>query len=266
MTQQALWAAALLHAEEAAPEHIKVPGGAEAAQRFNIHRNNVVVSLIDALASTYPVVQQLVGEPFFRAMAQVYATRHPPASPVLVHYGATFPAFIAAFAPAQGVPYLASVAELEWLRLQATHAADANPLTLQDIMGLLAALPDQDSLQRLCCRLHPSLRVLHARHAAVSLWMAHQTDHEPELAHIDTHSPESAWVFRLPNMDTAVVPTTPAAAHWLDRLLAGGNWQEAHHAACQLDPGVNATELWLALVRWPLVTGLVPKPPHTPPH
>ena len=256
MTPHAIWTTALLDAEVAAPAHIHVPAGVEAVQRFNIYRNNVVVSLVDALASTFPVVQQLVGEPFFRAMAQVYATRHPPTSPVLVHYGDTFSAFIDTFAPAQGLPYLASVAELEWLRLQATHAAEADPLSPEAIMWALETLPTDDSLQKLQCKLHPSLHVLRTQHTAVSIWAAHQTDEEPDLALIDTTRAEAAWIFRLPDMETVVLPTSLGAGLWLERLLAGDRLQEAHDAACELDPAVDPTELWLALVRWPVVTGL----------
>src|SRR5919108_3746086 len=63
-------------------------------RRFAVYRNNVVASLTSALAERFPVVQRLVGEEFFRAMARAYVTQEPPRSPVLLHYGATFPAFV----------------------------------------------------------------------------------------------------------------------------------------------------------------------------
>ena len=47
--------------------------------------------------SRFPVVKRLVGEEFFRAMAQVFVTEEPPRSPVLFRYGSTFPDFIAGF-------------------------------------------------------------------------------------------------------------------------------------------------------------------------
>lgn len=39
--------------------------GSDPELRFAVCRNNVMVSLIDALADTFPVVQALVGEEFF---------------------------------------------------------------------------------------------------------------------------------------------------------------------------------------------------------
>lgn len=256
MTPHHAWTTALLDPQARIPAHVRAPAGAQAGMRFNIYRNNVVVSLVDALASSFPVVQQLVGEPFFRGMAQAYATQQPPTSAVLAHYGSTFPDFIAAFAPAHSVPYLAAVAQLEWLRLQATHAADATPLAPEAILAALAAQPDDHSVAHLQFRLHPSVGVLRARHAAVSVWRAHQRHEAPHLGHIDLQRAESAWVFRLPNLDTAVVPVSAAAAGWLAHLQAGHSLADAQDAALDIDPDADTTELWLALVRWPVLVGL----------
>ncbi len=131
----------------------------------------MVSSLIDALADTFPVVQDLVGEVFFRAMAGVFVRQAPPRSAVLAEYGEDFPAFIGHFGPAHGVPYLADVARLERLRVRAFHAADAEPLTPERIARALEDPERLPALQVLC---HPSVGVLGSRYAVVSLWAAHQ--------------------------------------------------------------------------------------------
>ena len=100
----------------------------ESEHRFAVHRNNVTVSLVAALAARFPVVERLVGEEFFRAMARAYVKREPPRSPVLLHYGATFPGFIEEFEPARTLAYLGDVARLELARGRAYHAADATPV------------------------------------------------------------------------------------------------------------------------------------------
>ena len=69
-------------------------------RRFGVYRNNVYSSLIDVLQARFPVVSRLVGEEFFRAMARVYVEQEPPRSAVLLRYGASFPDFVASFAPA----------------------------------------------------------------------------------------------------------------------------------------------------------------------
>jgi hypothetical protein len=86
------------------PPGLRTWNGSDPAQRFAVYRNNVVVSLIDALADTFPVVQQLVGPDFFRAMAGVFVRRPPAALAGAGHYGQAFPAFIARFPPAQACP------------------------------------------------------------------------------------------------------------------------------------------------------------------
>ena len=70
---QAAFAAALLYPARPCPPGLHAWNGSDPAARLAVYRNNVVSSLIDALADTFPVVQQLVGEEFFRAMAGVFA-------------------------------------------------------------------------------------------------------------------------------------------------------------------------------------------------
>ncbi|KAG0919362.1 hypothetical protein G6F31_021147 [Rhizopus arrhizus] len=60
-------------------------------------------------------------------MARVFAAATPPSSPVLLHYGAEFPDFIASFPPAEPLPYLADVARIERAATEAFHAAVSAP-------------------------------------------------------------------------------------------------------------------------------------------
>jgi hypothetical protein len=168
---------ALLAPEFTCPPGLRTWNGSDPGVRFAVYRNNVVVSLIDALADTYPVVRQLVGEEFFRAMARVYALAHPPTSPVMAHYGEGFAEFIAGFPPAAALPYLADMARLETLYVQVYHAADDAP----------------------------AMRVLHSRYAVASLWAAHQAeDIDAALARVDPYLAESALVLRV-NLDVLVM-------------------------------------------------------------
>ncbi|MFA7290739.1 MAG: DNA-binding domain-containing protein, partial [Rhodocyclaceae bacterium] len=132
------FAAALLDPAQPAPAGLITWNGSDPAQRFGIYRNNVMVSLIEALADTFPVVQTLVGEEFFRAMAREFVRVSPPVSPVLAYYGDEFPAFVEHFPPAASLPYLADVARLEYARVLAFHAADSVPLATETLMAQLA--------------------------------------------------------------------------------------------------------------------------------
>jgi hypothetical protein len=165
----AAFAEALLTREPDCPPGLRTWNGSDPAQRFAVYRNNVAVALIDALADTYPVVQELVGEAFFRAMAREFALARPPVSPVMAHYGEGFAEFVEGFAPAATLPYLADLARLEYLYVQVYHAADAAP----------------------------AVRVLHSRYAVASLWAAHQAeDIDAALAQVDPYAGESVQVLR----------------------------------------------------------------------
>ncbi|WP_126444887.1 HvfC/BufC N-terminal domain-containing protein [Sulfuricystis multivorans] len=200
------------------PPGLKAWNGSDPAKRFAVYRNNVLVGLIDALAETYPVVQALVGEEFFRAMAAEFVRASPPSSPVLAWYGAGFADFIAAFPPVAGLPYLADVARLEWLRVEAWHAADAEPLDRDTLSVLLA---DAEALPLTRFVLQPSLRVLRSPHPVVSLWAAHQVDDPAAaLAKIDLARGEAAFLAR-PGLEVEITPIEPGAAGFIARLLAG---------------------------------------------
>ncbi|WP_172147315.1 HvfC/BufC N-terminal domain-containing protein [Pseudomonas tumuqii] len=191
MNSQQDFFAALLDPERDCPADLKTWNGSDPAARFAVYRNNVLSSLIDALAASFPVVQQLVGEAFFRAMAAVYVRHSPPRTRILADYGTDFPTFIEGFAPAGSLPYLADVARLELLRIRAYHAADAAPL---NPTVLAAALAVPERLGSLRLRLQPALGLLDSAFAVVSLWAAHQG--ALALAEVDPDQAQCALVLR----------------------------------------------------------------------
>ena len=182
---------ALLAPDQSCPDGLFSSNGADPASRFAVYRNNVHSSLINALATAYPVTLQLVGDEFFRAMASLYVQAHPPTSPIINEYGSTFAAFIQDFEPAASVPYLADIARLERLRVCAYHAADCQPL---DQQAVLQALQSQMDLGGLRLQLNPSLATLDSPYAVVAVWAAHQI--EGGLATLNPWHAQSALVLR----------------------------------------------------------------------
>src|SRR3954449_13636742 len=88
------FAPALLDPVRPAPEIVTGPNGKPAGKRYDVYRNNVTVSLIDALAAIYPSVQRITGTDFFRAMARFHVRNAPPTSPLPFDYGGDFPGFV----------------------------------------------------------------------------------------------------------------------------------------------------------------------------
>ena len=171
MSSHAEFTRALLDTGRACPPGLYSSNGADPASRFAVYRNNVQGSLINALEDSYPVVEQLVGQAFFKAMARTYIERQPPSTPQLNDYGEGFAEFIDDFAPAASLPYLGDIARLERLRVESYHAADARPLAAAQLQEAMSR-PEQ--LGRLHLHPHPSLRSLQSSYAVASLWAAHQ--------------------------------------------------------------------------------------------
>lgn len=216
------FAAALVDPAEAVPVGVNGRRAVTDAKRFAVYRNNVHVSLVEALAKRYPVVARLVGDDFFRGMARVYVASHKPASPLLIHYGADFADFIAGFAPAASIGYLADVARLESAWLEAYHAADAAPLA---IASLLALPPER--LPGLRLRSHPATRLVVSRFPVGSIWSAHRSDPVQPVGHA---RPETVLVVR-PVADVGVHVLPAGDTGFIAALLDGQSVAEAAAAA-----------------------------------
>ena len=250
MNTQRAFVAALLDPAAACPSGLKSWNGSDPTKRFDVYRNNVGSSLIDALADTFPVVQSLVGEEFFRAMARVFVLSSPPTSPMLVRYGEAFPAFVAGFGPAQSLPYLADMARLEMARVQAYHAADAEPVA-QD--ALVRAMAEPEQVAQLRFELHPSVQVLRSTYAVVSLWAAHQGEHEIEQIHPD--EPEDALIVRSA-WEVQVVLLPIGAASFVRALLEQSALGVAATLALEENPAFDLSQSLALLLRLGAITAL----------
>jgi len=213
---------ALLDPLEPVPHHIADSGGS-AARRFAVHRNNVVVGLIRALQARFPVVEKIVGDEFFAAMARVFVAKSPPRNPILTTYGDEFADFIAAFEPARELGYLADVARLEAARTRSYHAADSAPV---DPSRFAALDPNTVGDIRVC--LHPSAELVWSSHPIVTIWAMNSG--EQQLGTIEDWRGEDALVVR-PHLDVEVRLLPSGAAVFLHALGSGGTISEAAEAA-----------------------------------
>ena len=180
----AAFSSALTRPDLETPSLVIGPNGKRGTKRYNVYRNDVTVSLIDALAAVFPAVQRITGVEFFRAMARSYMRETPPRSPLLFEYGHDFPLFVERYEYASQMPWLGDVARLERAWLDAYHAADANSLSADD-------LADAPSEQLADLRLlpHPATRIIRSRFAAVTIFAANRTG--SPLARLTRPSPRT---------------------------------------------------------------------------
>jgi hypothetical protein len=126
-----------------------------AARRLQIHRNNLQLTLTQALTANFPATCRIVDERFFRYAAAEFIRTHPPRQPRLAEYGAELPGFLSGFCPTSGLPWLGDLARLEWAMLECQEAADAPALAPADLEGRTA-----EQVAELPLALHPGCRLV----------------------------------------------------------------------------------------------------------
>lgn len=220
------------------PQGSTAPDPSEAAQRFKVYRNNVMVSLIAALGQRFPVIAALLGREAFDLMARHYATQSPPARPMMAEWGDSLPAYLDGLPQLVDYPYMGDVARIEYARGVSYHAADAVPIAPERLQGADPA--------RLQLGLPPSVQILRLTHPAVSIWQRHQPGKG------DTPlgaGPESALIYRTPGFDVSVHAISTADAALIDALGAGSSLLDAAQAALEHDPTHQAQPLLVTLMQ-----------------
>ncbi len=193
------------------PKGIVDPFGNPAPKRFDVYRNNVTVSLIEALQAAFPAVCALVGEVFFREMARTYLRTHPPASPVMIEYGHGFAEFIEQFEPAASLPFLPDVARLDRAWLDVYHAADAQPLNPARLAGL-----NDDVLTGARFFVHPAVRFINSGFPLHDLWQAGRA--AKSAAGIDPSLVQNVAITR-PRYEIQTFGVTPVSAIFIRALM-----------------------------------------------
>jgi Putative DNA-binding domain len=199
-----------------------------AAARLRVHRNHVLHSLGTALAATFPTVQALVGDEFFRGMARTFAVHDLPTQPVLSEYGADFPRFIEGYAPAGGLPYLADIARLDWALNVAFHSPAEPRLASAD----LASLP-VEQLQAKSISLAPGAAILRSRYPIDRIWTAAQPGASSETVDLESGGAR-LLVLRRPD-DAGFVSLSNGEATFLEALAAGRTLEQAADSALAAD-------------------------------
>lgn len=216
--------------------------GLASDKRLQVYRNNMIISLTEALKATFPVAAALVGEKFFGFAAKIFISEKPPQAPRLAEYGGGFPGFLAGFEPAHTLPYLADIAALEWAMNEAHHAPDDAMLTPQD----LAAVP-QENAASLVLELRSSCRLLHSKYRINRLWLAHQPGGSLQDLAIDGEC--HLLVYR-PQDDVEMMTLDAAGFALLSRIADGASLEAAYEAAAMIDPGFDlSTVLGIHLTR-----------------
>lgn len=195
-------------------------------RRLEIHRNNILASLCQALATTFPVVCRLVERRYFDHAATAFVRSAPPSEPRLSHYGAGFGDFLARFCPS--LPYLADVARLEWQINEAIHEDWMPAITLAQ--ASLGARSGDIFLV-----LQPSLRIFESSWPALAIWQ----DNQPQIAdppELEIAPGEENLLVHRRHERIEFARIDAATATFVGGLSQGASLKDATVAGLSLDP------------------------------
>lgn len=165
MTDQTAFHDALLDPTAPVPVGLTDGRARPAGRRYGVYRNNVTVSLREALAEGFPAIVKLIGRENFDHVARAFLRRSPPTSPLMMHYGAGLPDFIATLDQLGHLPYLPDVARIDLAMRQSYHAADStgiDPTALQSL--------GEEALLATRFGFAPSMILLRSRWPAGTIW------------------------------------------------------------------------------------------------
>lgn len=237
---------ALMDPARPVPAGLQDGQGRPAGRRFNVYRNNVTTSLIAALEQGFPAIARLLGAQNFAGLARAFVQANPPASRLMMHYGAGFPEFLEHTAARAQMGYLGDVARLELALRRSYHAADAAPLdpaTLGDIPPA--------RLDATIFTLAPAVELIRSPWPLHAIWTYALVPDSPKPA------PQAQDVLiTRPGFDPVAQPLPPGGAAFVAALIAGASLGAAHEAALAEAADFDPTTILGLLIAGGALTGL----------
>lgn len=201
---------ALLNPSEAVPDGLVDASEQPAGRRFSVYRNNVAVSLTQAMHQAFPVITKLLGTQNMDGLSGIFLRKHPPTSPMMMFYGEAFPEFLAGMDQLSHLPYLPDVARLELAMRTSYHAADSDAAPADAL-----AVPPEDVMQAKL-EFAPAMQILRSEWPIFSIWRfnTHEGAPKPQAGG------EDVLVTR-PEYDPAPHLLPLGGADWIANMQAG---------------------------------------------
>lgn len=208
---------------------------------FAVYRNTVVKACVDALAANFPAVGRLTGSAWFHAAAVEHARTTPPTSASLFDYGAAFADFLEQSLDAHALPYLAGVARIERLWMEAHLAADEPVLAAH----ALAAL-DPEALGHTVLAPHASARWTWCPDMPLaSIWCASRV---PDAAPAQPAWQGEGLLLTRPDGAVRCLDVGAGAVAFLDACANGAPLHEAATRTLAAEPLVDLSRMLATLL------------------
>ncbi|MFT5609809.1 MAG: hypothetical protein ACI9WC_002335 [Arenicella sp.] len=172
--------------------------------RLWIYQNNVFAATREYLEEVYPALLGLVGDKFFKQMAQVFVQNNPPSEGDVYLFGEDFDSVIVQFDALQEMPYLVDLMHYEWALHTAYFASLANCIDPNKT--------EQSELLSMPLCFNPSVAIIHSKYPIYEIHRQSLPGHCDEVAielnqsqdSLIVYKQEHAVVSRLLNEDEAI--------------------------------------------------------------
>ncbi|WP_170402144.1 HvfC/BufC N-terminal domain-containing protein [Ruegeria arenilitoris] len=250
---QSEFRAALLDPTAPVPEGLLDDQARPAGRRFSVYRNNVAVSLTEAMHQAFPVITKLLGSQNMDSLAGIYLRQHPPSSPLMMFYGESFPEFLADTEQLAHLGYLPDVARLELALRRSYHAADSQPIT----PDALAALPPEDLMQ---ARLGfaPTMQLIRSDWPIHAIWRFNTEDGAPK----PQPGAQDVLITR-PEFDPSPHLLPPGGFDWITAMQAGQTIGQAFEATTTRTPAFDLGATLALLLQGSAITSVTIERPET---
>lgn len=237
---------AIMDASQPVPLGLLDGQARDAGRRFSVYRNNVAVSLTEALHTGFPVITKLLGTQNMDALAGMFLRQQPPSSPLMMHYGAGFPDFLASLEQLAHLGYLPDVARLELAIRRSYHAADAQPIA-PDTLATRAP----EELMASTVTFAPAVEILRSDWPLYDIWAFNMLEgaDKPRAEAQDV-------IITRPDFDPTPTALPAGGADWIRALQDGRTVGTAHDLALQKVPEFDLGATLAILLQGGAICGL----------
>jgi hypothetical protein len=234
----------VMHGHERIVDAVEGTARVPATTRLAIYSEAYRLRLTDALASTLPRLQQLLGNDEFARLAGEYIDLCPSSYPSIRWFGDRLPALLER--SYRNRPWLAELARWEWAIASTFDAADAEPIGVE---ALGAIAPERwPTLQ---FEFHPAVQLLRMKTNAPMLFKA-LSDDAPAPPGIKLDEPQ-AWLIWRESLKTQYRSLAADEAAALENACAGGRFETLCDTLCAWhEPDAVPMQAAGMLKRWVL--------------
>ena len=250
--QQQFWNSLRSHKNNPACAKLFTDAKLSQAERLDIYRNTMRTAHTNALAQTYRCCEKILGENYFKQIADRYFYHYPATSQNLNNYGQYLPIFMENWVQhhneCSDYPYLPDLTRLELACEQAYCAKDDPCFDFNS----LATLRDDDQ-KKIGFSLSAALTVIESSYPVHEIWIANQGEHH-DLVVNAINKPQYLCISR-EDFKPKIEKLRHASWWLLDKIQSNTTLEDLEHLAVQDKINGSLQEIIPELIRKKWICG-----------